>query len=85
VPEELQNDPELWSGCISGALTEEGFLAAFENASFYGIQILKRDRDPWRTVQGNCQVAVGSGRQRYKRIRPKKYIFKDAIIAPNPR
>src|SRR5204862_2210956 len=27
VPEELQNDPELWSGCISGALTEKGFLA----------------------------------------------------------
>src|SRR5438093_1912287 len=52
VPEEMQNDPELWSGCISGALTEEGFLAAFENAGFYGIQILKRDRQPWRTVQG---------------------------------
>ena len=52
VPEELQNDPELWSGCVSGALTEEGFLAAFENAGFYGIQILKRDVDPWRTVQG---------------------------------
>ncbi|PYI46340.1 MAG: methyltransferase, partial [Verrucomicrobia bacterium] len=32
VPEELQNDPELWSGCISGALTEEGFLVAFEKA-----------------------------------------------------
>src|SRR5712691_2278711 len=52
VPEELQNDPELWSGCISGALTEEGFLAAFENAGFYGIQILKRDAGPWRTVHG---------------------------------
>ena len=52
VPEQLQNDPELWSGCISGALTEEGFLAAFENAGFYGIQILKRDAKPWRTVQG---------------------------------
>jgi arsenite methyltransferase len=52
VPEEMQNDPELWSGCISGALTEEGFLAVFENAGFYGIQILKRDVDPWRTVQG---------------------------------
>src|SRR5437764_7370358 len=38
VPERMQNDPELWSGCISGALTEEGFLAAFEKASFYGIQ-----------------------------------------------
>src|SRR5712691_11323083 len=52
VPEKMQNDPELWSGCISGALTEEGFLAAFEKAGFYGIQILKRDVDPWRTVQG---------------------------------
>ena len=52
VPENMQNDPELWSGCISGALTEEGFLAAFENAGFYGIQFLKRDVDPWRTVNG---------------------------------
>src|SRR5947209_4797402 len=43
VPETLQNDPELWSGCISGALTEEGFLNAFTSAGFYGVQILKRD------------------------------------------
>src|SRR3989454_4910379 len=52
VPEEMQSDPELWSGCISGALTEESFLGAFESAGFYGIQILKRDAEPWRTVQG---------------------------------
>src|SRR5213596_2960174 len=52
VPEEMQQDPELWSGCISGAFIEEGILAAFERAGFYGIQILKRDLDPWRTVQG---------------------------------
>jgi ubiquinone/menaquinone biosynthesis C-methylase UbiE len=52
VPEELQNDPELWSGCISGALTEEGFLQAFEDAGFYGIEVLKFDTKPWRTVQG---------------------------------
>jgi arsenite methyltransferase len=52
VPGEMQNDPELWSGCISGALTEEGFLQAFEHAGFYGIKILKRDAQPWRTVQG---------------------------------
>src|SRR5215471_5011319 len=52
VPQEMQNDPELWTGCISGALTEGGFLAAFENAGFYGIQILKRDVNPWRTVRG---------------------------------
>jgi arsenite methyltransferase len=52
VLEEMQNDPELWSGCISGAFTEEGFLAAFEQAGFYGIHLLKRDLNPWRTVQG---------------------------------
>jgi hypothetical protein len=52
VPEHLQNDAELWSGCISGALTEEGFLQAFSEAGFYGIQILKRDEQPWQTVEG---------------------------------
>ena len=52
VPAHLQNDPELWSGCISGALTEEGFLQAFSDAGFYGIQILKRDDEPWQTVEG---------------------------------
>ena len=52
VPEHLQNDPELWSGCISGALTEEGFLRAFSDAGFYGIQILKRDAQPWQAVEG---------------------------------
>lgn len=52
VPEAMQNDPELWSGCISGALTEEGFLDAFSEAGFYGIQILKRDAEPWQTVEG---------------------------------
>ena len=52
VPAHLQNDAELWSGCISGALTEEGFLKAFEDAGFYGIEILKFDIEPWRTVEG---------------------------------
>jgi len=52
VPETLQNDPELWSGCISGALTEEAFLKAFEDAGFYGIEVLKFDVQPWRTVEG---------------------------------
>jgi len=52
VPGHLQSDPELWSGCISGALTEEGFVQAFSDAGFYGIQILKRDQHPWQTVEG---------------------------------
>ena len=52
VPEALRKDPELWSGCISGALTEEGFLEAFEAAGFYGIELLKFDSVPWRVVDG---------------------------------
>ncbi|HWZ45589.1 MAG TPA: methyltransferase domain-containing protein [Candidatus Saccharimonadales bacterium] len=52
VPGRLQSDPELWSGCISGALREDQFLEAFEAAGFYGISILERQRDPWRIVEG---------------------------------
>jgi len=52
VPEELARDPELWSGCISGALTEQQFLQAFADAGFYGISYLKFDVQPWQTVQG---------------------------------
>jgi len=52
VPLDLQQDPELWSGCISGALTEEGFLRAFEEAGFYGLRILERQVEPWQTVRG---------------------------------
>ncbi|MCH7665508.1 MAG: methyltransferase domain-containing protein [Acidobacteria bacterium] len=52
VPLEMQRDPDLWSGCISGAFTEHGFLEAFECAGFHGIRILERDRRPWRTVEG---------------------------------
>ncbi|HRC85044.1 MAG TPA: methyltransferase domain-containing protein [Thermoanaerobaculia bacterium] len=52
VPHSMQNDPELWSGCISGALTEEEFLAAFEEAGFHGVRILDLPTEPWRTVDG---------------------------------
>lgn len=52
VPPHLQADPELWTGCISGAMREDLFLQAFIDAGMYGAQILKRDEQPWRTVEG---------------------------------
>jgi SAM-dependent methyltransferase len=52
VPEHLRNDPQLWSGCISGALTQDEFLRAFANAGFSEIRILKRGEKPWQTVEG---------------------------------
>ena len=67
VPEDLQSDPELWSGCISGALTEERFLQAFIDAGFYGVSIVRFDSQPWRTVQGiefrSVTVEAFKGRQ----------------------
>jgi arsenite methyltransferase len=52
VPKEMQNDPDLWSGCISGAFQEKAFLKAFEDAHFYGVHIEKRDEKPWQVVRG---------------------------------
>ena len=52
VPENMMKDPELWSGCISGAFQEMEFLKAFEEVGFFSVKIDKRDTKPWRTVQG---------------------------------
>ena len=52
VPEELQKDPALWSGCISGAFEEKKFFEAFENAGFYGARLVARQQEPWATVDG---------------------------------
>ena len=50
VPAELQKDPRLWSGCISGAFREDRFLAAFEMAGFHGVELLERQSEPWTVV-----------------------------------
>lgn len=67
VPEHLRRDPELWSGCISGALREDLFLLAFEEAGFYGIEVLERQDEPWRTVEGiefrSVTVAAYKGKE----------------------
>lgn len=52
VPESLKNDPRLWSGCMSGAYREDLFLKAFEDAGFYGVEIVKRQADPWAVIDG---------------------------------
>ncbi len=52
IPTHLQADERLWSGCISGAFREDLFLKAFEDAGFYGIEILSRAEKPWHTIEG---------------------------------
>jgi len=52
VPPHLEADPELWSGCLSGAFREDRFLEAFEQAGFHGTHLLRRDVQPWRVIEG---------------------------------
>ncbi len=52
VPEELRADPELWSGCISGAFHEKKLLEELEAVGFYGIAIDKWEEAPFAVVEG---------------------------------
>ncbi|MBI4162024.1 MAG: methyltransferase domain-containing protein [Acidobacteria bacterium] len=52
VPGDLQRDPALWSGCVSGAFQEEEFLDAFHRAGFYGVEIVSLGTEPYRVVGG---------------------------------
>ena len=52
VPEHMQQNDELWSGCISGAHVEKGFLDAFADAGFHGVEIVERQSEPWAVVEG---------------------------------
>ena len=52
VPAEMQNDSQLWSGCISGAMREDRFLQAFADAGLYGVEVAAYQSEPWAIVQG---------------------------------
>jgi SAM-dependent methyltransferase len=52
IPLELQNDPELWSGCVSGAFQEMELMHELEAAGFYGIEIDVWTEEPFSVVEG---------------------------------
>ena len=58
VPQRLQQDPDLWSGCISGAWQEQDFLEAFEALGFEQVRYAERSEKPWREVEGIAFRAV---------------------------
>lgn len=80
VPAHLRADPELWSGCVSGALQEEAFLQAFEDAGFYGVTLDKRDSSPWQVVEGiefrSVTVVAYKGKQGPCRDHRQAVIYK---------
>jgi len=52
IPMHLKNDSKLWSGCISGAFHEKGFLDAFLAAGFVAVGYDKWDMQAWQVVEG---------------------------------
>ncbi len=50
VPPDLKVNVHLWGECISGALSEDEFVAELERAGFYGVSILKKQF--WKEVEG---------------------------------
>lgn len=50
IPLEMKDDPELWSGCISGAFGEQEFLEAFAEAGFANVHYDKWDNEPWKVI-----------------------------------
>ena len=66
VPEHLRADPELWSGCISGAFQDEALLHAIEESGFHGIRLEESAGEPFAVVDGitfrSVTVAARKGR-----------------------
>lgn len=60
VPDSLKADPELWSGCVSGAFQERALLAELEAAGFHGIRIETWGEKPFAVVEGIefCSLTV---------------------------
>ena len=52
VPADMQADPELWSGCISGAMREDRFVQAFADAGLHGVEVVEYQAEPWAGVRG---------------------------------
>ena len=58
LPQHLQDDPDLWSGCISGAWEKASFLEAFRLLGFEQVHFADRSVDPWRKLEGIVFRAV---------------------------
>ncbi len=52
VPAHLKADPELWSGCVSGAFEERALLRELEAVGFHGIRIETWAEEPFAVVEG---------------------------------
>ena len=77
VPPKMRADGQLWGECISGALTEEAFLAALERSGFYGISVLSKTF--WREVQGCRFYSVTVRGYKFEKRAGCRYVGQHAV------
>ena len=51
VPLRLQNDHDLWTGCISGAWYEPDFISDFKELGFKNLEFAERSAEPWKVIE----------------------------------
>ena len=49
--ETMKSDPQLWSGCISGALQEHDFLQSFIKSGFEAVKLDSWSSTPWQVIE----------------------------------
>ena len=51
VPLRLQNDNDLWTGCISGAWYEPELINDFKELGFKNLEFAERSNEPWKVIE----------------------------------
>ena len=77
TPSYLKLNKQLWGECISGALTEDEFMAWLEQAGFYGLQTLSKVF--WKEVEGYSFYSVTLRGYKFEKKESCVYIGQKAI------
>ncbi|ODS31360.1 MAG: hypothetical protein SCARUB_03527 [Candidatus Scalindua rubra] len=77
TPPHLKINKQLWGECISGALTEDEFMAYLEQAGFYGLQTLSKVF--WKEVKGYSFYSVTLRGYKFEKKEGCVYIGQKAI------
>ncbi len=77
TPPYLKLNKQLWGECISGALTEDEFMAYLEQAGFYGLQTLSKVF--WKEVEGYSFYSVTLRGYKFEKKESCVYIGQKAI------
>lgn len=77
IPAHLRGNERLWGECLTGALTEDAFLAGLEKAGFYGVQTLKKTY--WKNVEQYAFYSVTVRGYKYEKKAGCVFVGQTAI------